>query len=221
MTDENKKEGFEKPLKKRWEVISKLDKVAEKAGLKQIDWERPIAESDIQYILDHWPFLQIGKPEATEEDKNEVEFFTAMSGWLIHDYGDVISSSPGMYLFGGGYYYIDWEDEEDDGGGDIGELARRGIVNPGKGTIINQMFWTAIDMVNLAIHRKWKGVHIIGGHPRMQWAAWIQAQKHNLTVTGYTPSEEDIQKAKRLDLSREEVDRMLKKKRQQPSKSAS
>ncbi len=216
-TEIDSEKKFQEPLKNRWEVISKLDKIAEKAGLKNINWERPISKADIDYILEHWPFLQMAKPDATEQDKHAVEFFTAMSGWLIHDYGDMIASSPGLYLFAGGYYYIDWESEDGSGGGALGELSRRGIVNPDKGTIINQMFLTGTDMVNLAIHRKWTGIHIIGGNRRIQWAAWIQATKYKLAVTGFTPTEEEIQKAKRLEISREELEQSLKQKRQELS----
>jgi len=200
----------------REKVIKELESIAKKAGmLKKIDWTRPISKTDIQYILDRWPFLEIKNPYATEEndesENEDVEFFTAMSGWLIHDYGHMIASSPGIFLFGGGYYYIDWGN--DDEGSDAGPLTHRGVVNPKKGTIINQMFLTGVDMINLALYRKWKAVEIVGGHPRMKWAAWFQAQTHKLKVIGYSPSEKEIKKAQRLQKTREEMDKYLKKKR--------
>ena len=206
----------EKQSLDRKQIIKELEKFARKAGIyKKIDWSRPISKTDIQYILDRWPFLEIKNHDAFENEKDDeetnVEFFTAMSGWLIHDYGHTIASSPGIFLFGGGYYYVDWGDDDD--GSDAGPLVDSGIVNPKKGTIINQMFLTGVDMVNLAIHRKWKGIKIIDGHSRMKWAAWFQANTHRLKVSGYEPSEKEIKKAKRLQKTREEVDQYLKKKR--------
>jgi hypothetical protein len=211
MSESKDKKETQKKLN-RAQVIKELEAIARKVGIiKKIDWARPISKADIQYILDRWPFLEIKNPDADQEDKEaEVEFFTAMSGWLIHDYGDVIASSPGMFLFGGGYYYVDWGD--DDEGSEAGPLITRGIVNPKKGTIINQMFLTGMDMVNLAIHRQWKTIQIVDGHPRMKWAAWIQARKYSLKVVGYKPTEKEIKKALLLEKTREEMDKLLRKK---------
>jgi hypothetical protein len=214
---ENKDQKTQGQPLDREKILKELESLAQRMGMnKKIDWTRPIAKTDIQYILDRWPFLEIKNPYASEtedEDAPDVEFFTAMSGWLIHDYGDSIASSPGIFLFGGGYYYVDWGDEDE--GSDAGPLINRGIVNPKKGTIINQMFLTAIDMINLALYRKWKAVEIVGGHARMKWAAWFQANMHKLKVTGYQPTEKEIKKAQRLQRTREEMDRYLKKKRVQ------
>jgi hypothetical protein len=216
MSDNNDQQKTEKQSLNREQIIKQLESIAKQAGIhKKIDWSRPISKADIQYIVDRWPFLEIKNPYAEEsedeDDEKEVEFFTAMSGWLIHDYGHTIASSPGIFLFGGGYYYIDWGNDEE--GSDAGPLVHRGIVNPKKGTIINQMFLTGVDMINLAIYRKWKAVEIVGGHPRMKWAAWFQAQTHRLKVAGYQPSEKEIKKARRLQTTREEMDAYLKKKR--------
>jgi hypothetical protein len=196
----------------RKKILQELETIAKRVGLsKKIDWARPISKTDIEYILNRWPFLEIKNPNASDTDEPHLEFFTAMSGWLIHDYGNVIASSPGIFLFGGGYYYIDWGNEDE--GSDAGPLINRSVVNPKKGTIINQMFLTGVDMINLALYRKWKAVEIIGGHERMKWAAWFQAQTHNLKVIGYQPTEKEIKKAQRLRKTREEMDRHLKKKR--------
>ena len=214
MSDNSNKNDTQQKKLNRDQVLKELQAIAKKAGIaKKIDWSRPISELDIQYILDRWPFLEIKNPDiddTTDDEQKPVEFFTAMSGWLIHDYGDVIASSPGVFLFGGGYYYVDWGD--DDEGSDEIPFTTRGIVNPKKGTIINQMFLSGVDMVNLAIHRKWKTIQIVGGHPRMKWAAWIQATHYKLKVFGYQPSEQEIKKAARLRKSREEMDRLFKKK---------
>jgi hypothetical protein len=211
----SKNDDNKEPKKKmnRAKVLKELENIAKKAGIaREIDWARPISKTDIDYILEHWPFLEIENPTPEEdEEREEVDFFTAMSGWLIHDYPNMIASSPGIFLFGGGYYYVDWGDENE--GSDAAEWVNRGIVNPKKGTIINQMFLTGVDMVNLALYHKWKDIRIVGGHPRMKWAAWVHAKKNNMSVLGYQPTEKEIKKAKRLAKSREEMDRLLRVKK--------
>ncbi len=174
------------------EVVEGLKKL----GLKPSVWERPITPEEIQYLLDHCPFLQIVSSNVVDPLAEPV-FFTAQSGWVVHNYGDAMSSSPGHLLFGGGDFRMRASDEEDDG--DDG-----GVINPGKGTVWKQAFDTAAEMVELAKQLGWKGVQIIDGHPAMKWAAWMKASDERLGVDGYTPSEREL--AKRARVKRSEVD---------------
>jgi len=60
-TEIDSEKKFQEPLKNRWEVISKLDKIAEKAGLKNINWERPISKaSKINMQWNFSPQCQVG-----------------------------------------------------------------------------------------------------------------------------------------------------------------
>ena len=149
--------------------------------------DRPITAEDIQYLLDHYPYLQILNDRAEFAEAVEPQFVRSHSGWVIHDYIDAMTSSPGEFLFS----HADSFTARDDEGGSGGS-------NPGKGTIINQAFVTASQMVQLAIERGWMVLRIVDGHPVMKWAAWMTAHDAGLTITGYKPSKEDVAKRERV-----------------------
>ena len=87
------------------------------------------------------------------------------------------------------------EIKEGEEGGEGGEGGT--MVNPGKGTIVKQMFDTATEMVKIAI-KKWPGIEIIDGTNLMKWAAWLAAKEKNYTLEGFDPEEEDIKKYERV-----------------------
>lgn len=172
MSDEHNPENFEQQIQ---EVSKKLH--------IDVDVLREISPEEIQYLLDRCPFLQIVGP-TTELEPEEVKIIQSESGWDIHDYGDAISSSPGRLLFGGGNFRIYLDDEDEGGsGGDI--------INPGKGTIRNQAFVTASEMVLMAHERGWDHFTIVDGHLLMKRAAWIKASEQGMTVDGFEPTAED------------------------------
>lgn len=176
----------------------------EKLNLQNVDALRSISVEEILYLLDRCPFLQIvsmGQALPFEEP----QFITAKTGWVIHHYGDAMSSSPGELLFGGGDFRILLNDDDDDGGD-------TGIVNPGKGTIIRQAFDTAGEMIALAKQLGWAGVKLVDGHPLMMWAAWMQATDEGYPLEGYEPSEKDRKKRGRIKRSQQE-DRLRADKR--------
>lgn len=182
-------------LKNVWERrIAGLD-------LKEADIFRPITHRDIDYLCNKYPFLQMINAEAKFEGEIIPKFITSQSGWTIHDYGDAMSASPGEFLFGGGDYkafleaILKGEIKEEEGGEEGGEGGA--MVNPGKGTIIKQMFDTSIEMVKIAIE-KWTGIEIIDGTYLMKWAAWLAAKEKDYTLEGFDPEEEDIKKYERV-----------------------
>jgi hypothetical protein len=162
-----------------------------------IDILRQISPEEIQYLLDHWPFLQMLDPEAKEP--GSLRLIRAWSGWIIQDYGDAMSSSPGELIFGGGDFRLLLDEDE---GGKAGD-----IINPGKGTIWNQAYWTAAEMVNLAVKRGWGVIHLVSGHPMMKWAAWMRALDEEIPLQGFVPSEKDH--AKRERVKRPEIDEQM------------
>ena len=166
-------------------------KELKKLGIAESVWERSISPEEIQYLLDHCPYLQMisVNPVSAFPD---VKLITGASGWSIHHYGDALSSSAGEFLYGGGDFAFSWDDDDDGDGG--------AIVNPRKGSIIKQAFDTAAEMVALAHAGQWGGVQIVDGHPMMQWAAWMAASDLDLSLSGYTPSEQA--KAKRARIKR-------------------
>jgi len=179
-------------LKSVWERrIAGLD-------LKEANIFRPITHGDVEYLCNKYPFLQMVNIEAKFEGEITPKFITSQSGWTIHDYGDAMSASPGEFLFGGGDYkaFLDEilkeEIKEGEQGGEGGAM-----VNPGKGTIVKQMFDTATEMVKIAI-KKWPGIEIIDGTYLMKWVAWLAAKEKNYPLEGFDPDEEDIKKYERV-----------------------
>jgi len=166
------------------ELEQQIQETAKKLNV-DIDVLREITPEEIQYLLDHCPFLQIVGPEM-ELAPEKVKIVQSESGWDIHDYGDAIASSPGRLLIGGGNFRIYFGDEDDEDGGSGGE-----IINPGKGTIRNQAFVTASEMVLMGQEHGWDVITIVDGHPLMKRAAWIKATEEGMTVDGFEPTEED------------------------------
>lgn len=148
-----------------------------------IDWNKPVRHQDLLYLLNKYPFLQIVNTEPDLSTSSKVNLVTTPNGWVIHDYGDAMSSSPGRSLFGPGSPEVEEE------GGEGGE---------GGGTIVKQLFDTAQAMVLLAIEKKWAGVQIVDGTALMKWAAWMAAEDNQFPVQGYQPSEQDRQKRNRV-----------------------
>lgn len=182
-----------------------IDAVADKLGLQDhVDVLRRISPEEILWLLDHCPFLQLVDTKiSVGAEEPDPQFITAKSGWTIHDYGNAFSTSPGLLLFGGGdYTYKHNRDKDDKEGGTI--------INPGHGTLANQIFMTASEMIDIAIARSWEGVLIVDGHPSMQWAAWVEGYDKGLYVEGYEPDANDFAKRKRLRRSSEELDQLYR-----------
>ena len=146
---------------------------------------RDITPDEIQYLLDMCPFLQIVDTvvQYVEEMPPEVQFVQARSGWTILDYGDAMSSSPGERILGMAEYHR--KDEDDEGG---------------QGTIWNQAFITATEMVEIAKSRGWHGIQIVDGHRIMKRAAWIKALAAGLSVSGFEPNKEDEKVRARVEM---------------------
>jgi hypothetical protein len=178
--------------------------------LDEVDWRRPPSQSDFDYLLDHCPFLQIIDTSNEPNIEPEVKIIKSESNWNIHYYGDAMSSSPGLLLFGGGDFRIKFfgksEEEEEGGEGGGGDL---GVINPDKGTFRNQAFMTAKEMVEIAKKMGWKGIRIIAGHPLMEWSAWVAAKDLDLPLSGYEFTEWDEQKRKRVKRSRVELETIV------------
>jgi hypothetical protein len=151
-----------------------------------INWDKPARREDVLYLLSRYPYLQLISTEPNFPEVITPQFVTADSGWIIHDYGDAMSASPGTLLFGA---------EEEEG-------------RQGRGTIIKQLFDTAYAMMNLAIEKNWPGAEIIAGTALMQWSAWMAAQDFAFTLEGYTPSEQDKAKRKRIEKLRQVTDQL-------------
>lgn len=173
---------------------------AEGLPLPKIDLHQPARHEDILYLLNRYPYLQIISTDPQFPPVIEPKFIKAKSGWIIHDYGAAMSSSLGQDLLGSGNpepFPLPLENTEDEGGSDIGELI-------GGGTIVNQAFHTAQQMILIAMEKGWPAVDIISGTAIMQWAAWMAAEDHQYNIGGYVPSMQDIAKRERIVKARSE-----------------
>ena len=166
------------------ELKKSIEEFERRFDAPPVDWGREVTHEEVRWLSDHYPFLQLvaaggGKPS------EKVEVIKAEStNWNIIDYGDAMGASPGYYVFSSGYFRMSKEDGEDDEEGGS-------MVNPGKGTIINQAFLTAQEMVQIGISRGWYGVHLVDYHRLMGRAAWIEAQKSEVPVSGFEPDRKD------------------------------
>lgn len=51
-----------------------------------------VSASDVEYICNNsFPFLQVINSDAVFSEETSINFVTASTGWVIHDYGDAIS----------------------------------------------------------------------------------------------------------------------------------
>lgn len=172
------------------------------SGLEMIavDWDKPIRHEDVLYLLNRYGYLQLVNTEPSWEGDIVPQFFRARSLWIIHDYGQAISSSPGRYLYGRGNPEVRAE-EEGTGGGNEGYVVETG-------SSIRQAFETAEAMIHLVMDKGWPGAEIISGSELMKCAAWIIAQNAGYNLQGYSPSEKDKQKRDRILRAREALKRI-------------
>lgn len=175
--------------------------------LPEVDWGRPATREDVQFLLDHYPYLRLINTEAMMISQSDAKFIQVSSGWTVHDYGDALAASPGELLFGGGPWLpMPGEESDEEGGeGDKG-------LKPGKGTIVNQAFLTASEMIDIAIEKGWAGAEIIDGHRLMQWAAWVEAKERGFALDGFEPSEKEQEKRERVRKKVSEVSDQLRPK---------
>lgn len=150
--------------------------------ISAIDWSK-VNHADILYLLHLYPFVQMISSKPVWEETIIPHFRKAPSGWLMHDYGQALSCSPGKYLFGPGNPEIN---EEDSDSGSAG------------GTVVKQTVITAEAMVIWAMEKGWPGLEIIAGTDLMKWAIWMAGQDHNFLVLGFEPKPQEKEKLERI-----------------------
>jgi|WetSurMetagenome_2_1015567.scaffolds.fasta_scaffold222350_1 hypothetical protein len=164
-------------------------------------WRLDTLEQNLEYLKNNlFPFLQLINTTVNFSINNEVKLLRATNGWVIHDYGDAISScAPNEEI----YKLLEAkpnaanskellssvnETNETDGedgtdGGDGGDFA---------GGIIKQQADTAFLMLELAKQKGWAAAELVAGTKNMQRYAWIAAKLLNYKLSNYKPAEEDF-----------------------------
>lgn len=160
-------------------------KRSEGLPVPELNLKTEVTPEEVENILRRYAFVQIINPEALGENE-ELKLIRSKSGWMILDYGNAMSASPGEMLFDHGTYKVAKD----------GTMER---VCSGLGTNTLQIIATAADMVRRAKEeRHWQLVHVVEGHPLMAWAIWKAAQDLQLPITGFEPSKEDEAKYQRI-----------------------
>ena len=131
------------------------DKRAANRPALPFDDSAHIDPATIRQIVERRPFLQIISTEPNFSDTVIPEFYTASSGWTIHDYGDAMSSSLGEQLFSPGTPAAaqspNQNDDDDETGGEAGGTAddETGGSIGGTGTVIGVV--VALSMASIVI----------------------------------------------------------------------
>jgi hypothetical protein len=163
-----------------------IQKTLEELGINYSELGRRASASDVIYLLDQWPFLQITNTELyVEHEIKPLEILSARSGWKIHNYVSALSSSPGNVVFGPVGKSKKKGEEDKEGGS-------------GTGTLVNQAVITAWEMIELAKKVGWANVKLIDGHPLMVWAAWMKCLEYGMQLEGFTPGAKDYAKLQRI-----------------------
>lgn len=180
-----------------------IKELEERLKIKIQDVNRPVTPEEVQWMLDHSPYLQIVSANGGEPANMEL-VSGGLSNWSIINYGDAMSSSPGLFMFD--RYSADHLDDDDGGDG--------GCLNPGRGTIINQAYLATRDMIALAKKLGWTGIHVVGCHRMMGRFAWIEAEKDGMSFSGFEPDATDQRIKKRLGMSMDTLRSYLSRGRQ-------
>lgn len=144
---------------------------------------RPVTKDDLVYVSNHiYPFIQLVNSNPSYTGGMKVKFITASTGWVIHDYGDAISTShPHTYK-------IKQKDAKTDDSGEGGE----GTAGAG------QQVRTTTEIAALIKEKGWAAVELIAGSKAMQRYLWMAAEEQNIKVIGYKPSDDDKRCADRV-----------------------
>ena len=143
-----------------------------------------VSPQNIDYLVSKFPFVQVVAGGGVEQTDTVKVMVAESSNWPIYHYGDAMCTSPGPYMLGGGNFRVRLSDDDDEGGSDM--------VNPGKGTIVNQAFLTCQDMVQIALSEGWESIHVVDGARIMGRGLWIYGESQGLIVTGFEPDEHDV-----------------------------
>lgn len=152
---------------------------------------RPVSHDDLVYLSNHiYPFIQLVNTNPTYSGEMNVKFITASTGWVIHDYGDAISTSIPHDLKKATKTGNAKDDEGK--GGEGGEGGGAGTASVG------QQVRTSEEIAALVKEKGWPAVEFIAGTQAMQRYLWAAAEEKNIKVEGFKPSETDKKYAERV-----------------------
>jgi len=122
-----------------------------------------VSETDVEYCCNYfYPFIQLVNANAVFGEELPLAFVKASTGWVIHDYGEAISSSA------------PYSAEQ--------QRAVSGVLDQAK---------TIEEIGKLIATKGWTSVEVIAGSQMMKRFAWIEAKRYKFDLIGYTPNASD------------------------------
>ncbi|CAL7959437.1 conserved hypothetical protein [Gammaproteobacteria bacterium] len=122
-----------------------------------------VSEADVEYCRNYfYPFIQLVNTNAVFDEELPLTFVKASTGWVIHDYGEAISTSA-PYLA-----------EQQKTASSILDQAK-----------------TIEEIGKLIATKGWISVEAIAGTQMMKRFVWIEAKRSKFDLVGYVPSASD------------------------------
>ena len=135
--------------------------------------------ANVEYICDaFYPFLQLVNVNAIFTEETTINFVTASTGWIIHDYGEAISTSAPH----------DAKPKKKDGSSS-GDAGSSGGGSGSSG--IGSQIITVSEIADLIAEKGWAAVELIAGTKMMQRFIWIESKKYGFDISGYSPDAND------------------------------
>ena len=110
--------------------------------------------------------MQLVNVNAVFTEETMVNFIPASTGWIIHDYGEAISTSA-----------VHANVKKKDG--------------TNSGGAISDQIATASEIAHLIAEKGWSAVELIAGTKMMQRFIWVESKKYGFALSGYTPDAND------------------------------
>ena len=130
--------------------------------------------ANVEYLCNNlYPFLQLVNVNAVFTEETMVNFIPASTGWIIHDYGEAISTSA---VHGVKPKKKDEASGDGEGGGSGG---------------IGDQIITVAEIAHLIAEKGWSAVELIAGTKMMQRFIWVESKKYGFGLSGYAPDAND------------------------------
>ena len=129
-----------------------------------------VSGADIEYYSNFsYPFVQLVNANTVFGEELPLNFITASTGWVIHDYGEAISASAP--------YSVDMKENI---------------------TSVLDQAKTAEEIAKIINAKGWTSVEVIAGTESMKRLIYMEGKKAKFDLIGYTPTANDEKCYERL-----------------------
>lgn len=149
--------------------------------------------NDIKYLCNYvYPFIQVVNTDAVFTEETTLTFIPLANGWIIHDYGEAISTAVP-------------HDMKGKKSGSTGAAA----VAPGQvvaGSEISAQIEAAAHIGKMIAEKGWKSAEFIAGSDLMRRFIWIESKRFGFEISKeYTPTVADERCYSRLEKHAQKV----------------